>query len=76
MPNATALAMADQGSAAGTASALLGLIQFGFAAVIPPLASLGGVSPLVMAVTTVATATLAVAVFVIGRPRSATVMPS
>lgn len=76
MPNATALAMGDQGGAAGAASALLGLIQFGFGAVIPPLASLGGVSPLVMSVTTVATAALAVTVFVIGRPRSATVMVS
>jgi len=68
LPNATALALAEQGEAAGTASALVGLTQFGLAAAVPPLASLGGVSPLVMAVTTVATATAAVVVLVVGRP--------
>jgi MFS transporter, DHA1 family, multidrug resistance protein len=68
LPNATALALAEQGHAAGTASALLGVTQFGLGAVVPPLASLGGVSPLVMAVTTVATATAAVVVLVVGRP--------
>jgi DHA1 family bicyclomycin/chloramphenicol resistance-like MFS transporter len=59
MPNATALALADQGRAAGTASAVIGLLQFAFAAVVPPLASLGGVTPLVMAVTILATAVAA-----------------
>ena len=59
MPNATALALADQGRAAGTASAVIGLLQFAFAAVVPPLASLGGVTPLVMAVTILATAAVA-----------------
>lgn len=57
MPNATALALADQGRAAGTASAVIGLLQFAFAAIVPPLASLGGVTPLVMAITILATAT-------------------
>jgi DHA1 family bicyclomycin/chloramphenicol resistance-like MFS transporter len=69
MPNAAALALAEHGRTAGTASALLGLTQFGLAAAIPPLASLGGVSPTVMAVTTLATATTAALVFVVGRPR-------
>jgi MFS transporter, DHA1 family, multidrug resistance protein len=51
LPNATALALAGQGHRAGTASALLGLLQFTFAASVPPLASLGGVTPVVMALT-------------------------
>lgn len=59
MPNATALALADQGAAAGTASAVVGLLQFAFAAAVPPLASLGGVGPVVMAVTILATAAVA-----------------
>jgi DHA1 family bicyclomycin/chloramphenicol resistance-like MFS transporter len=53
-PNATALALAGQGEAAGSASALLGLTQFAFGAVVPPLVSLGGVSALRMAVTILA----------------------
>jgi DHA1 family bicyclomycin/chloramphenicol resistance-like MFS transporter len=53
-PNATALALAGQGDAAGSASALLGLTQFAFGAVVPPLVSLGGVSALRMAVTILA----------------------
>jgi DHA1 family bicyclomycin/chloramphenicol resistance-like MFS transporter len=55
MPNATALALAGQGHRAGTASALLGLLQFVFAATVPPLASLGGVTAVAMAVTIVGT---------------------
>ncbi|WP_214402710.1 multidrug effflux MFS transporter [Pseudonocardia lacus] len=68
LPNGTALALAEQGEVAGTASALVGLTQFGLAAAVPPLASLGGVSPVVMAVTTVATTAAAVTVLVVGRP--------
>jgi MFS transporter, DHA1 family, multidrug resistance protein len=41
MPNATALAMADAGAVAGTASALVGVVQFGLGALIAPLAGLG-----------------------------------
>ncbi|WP_433559037.1 multidrug effflux MFS transporter [Pseudonocardia xinjiangensis] len=63
LPNATALALAGQGGRAGTASALLGLLQFTFAAVVPPLASLGGVTAAVMAVTILATALAAALVF-------------
>ncbi|MHA6628620.1 hypothetical protein ACU61A_24540 [Pseudonocardia sichuanensis] len=51
MPNATAPALGGQGHRAGTASALLGVLQFAFAATVPPLASLGGVTPVVMAAT-------------------------
>jgi DHA1 family bicyclomycin/chloramphenicol resistance-like MFS transporter len=59
-PNGSALALAEQKRAAGTASALLGLLQFTLGAVIPPLASLGGVSARVMAVTMLGTAVAAV----------------
>jgi MFS transporter, DHA1 family, multidrug resistance protein len=51
VPNATALALQERGDDAGRASALLGLAQFGTAAVVPPLASWGGISPTVMAAT-------------------------
>ncbi|WP_338051330.1 multidrug effflux MFS transporter [Pseudonocardia acidicola] len=59
MPNATALALANQGRAAGTASAVLGLLQFALGALVPPLASLGGVTPVVMGTTILATAVAA-----------------
>lgn len=54
-PNGTALALDGQGAVAGSASGLLGLAQFAFGAVIPPLVSLGGVTALSMAVTILAT---------------------
>lgn len=63
MPNATALALAGQAHRAGTASALLGLLQFSFAATLPPLASLGGVTPAVMAVTILGSALAAALVY-------------
>jgi DHA1 family bicyclomycin/chloramphenicol resistance-like MFS transporter len=63
MPNATALALAGQGDRAGTASAVLGLLQFTFAAIVPPVASLGGVTAAIMAVTIVGTAVAAAVVF-------------
>ena len=58
-PNGTALALAQQKQAAGTASALIGLLQFALGAVLPPLASLGGVTALVMALSIVGTAVAA-----------------
>jgi DHA1 family bicyclomycin/chloramphenicol resistance-like MFS transporter len=58
-PNATAVALERHGSLAGSASALLGLAQFSVAAAVPPLASLGGASPLALATTALATATAA-----------------
>jgi MFS transporter, DHA1 family, multidrug resistance protein len=56
LPNSTALALEGQAAVAGAASALFGLLQFAFGAAAPPLASLSGVTPLVMAVTICATA--------------------
>jgi DHA1 family bicyclomycin/chloramphenicol resistance-like MFS transporter len=41
-PNGTALALADQGSIAGTASAWLGALPFLLGAALSPLAGLGG----------------------------------
>jgi DHA1 family bicyclomycin/chloramphenicol resistance-like MFS transporter len=42
MPSATALALAEQGETAGSASALLGLGRFGFAAAVAPLVGVSG----------------------------------
>jgi DHA1 family bicyclomycin/chloramphenicol resistance-like MFS transporter len=42
MPNASALALNDFPQAAGSASALLGILQFGAGAVVAPLVGLGG----------------------------------
>jgi MFS transporter, DHA1 family, multidrug resistance protein len=56
LPNSTALALAGQAAVAGAASAVFGLLQFAFAAAVPPLASLGGVTATVMAATICATA--------------------
>ena len=56
LPNSTALALEGQAAVAGAASALFGLLQFAFGAAVPPLVSLSGVTPLVMAVTICATA--------------------
>jgi MFS transporter, DHA1 family, multidrug resistance protein len=58
-PNATALALDRHGRLAGSASALLGLAQFSVAAAVPPLASIGGVSPMVLATTALSTAAAA-----------------
>jgi MFS family permease len=60
-PNATAVALERHGALAGSASALLGLAQFSVAAVVPPLASLGGASPTALATTALATAAAAAA---------------
>jgi DHA1 family bicyclomycin/chloramphenicol resistance-like MFS transporter len=42
VPNATALAMADHPDSAGSASALLGIIQYATGAVVAPLVGLAG----------------------------------
>ena len=42
LPNATALALADHASVAGTASALLGVIQFMVGAIAAPLVGVAG----------------------------------
>jgi MFS transporter, DHA1 family, multidrug resistance protein len=68
LPNATALALEGQGETAGTASAVIGLTQFAFAAVVPPLASLRGVTPTVMAGTILGTAAAATVLWFAARP--------
>src|SRR4051794_4216470 len=63
MPNSTALALADQAKVAGTASALLGVIQFLVGGLAAPLVGIGGTgSALPMAVVMLSLATGAVAV--------------
>ncbi|MBV9923238.1 MAG: Bcr/CflA family efflux MFS transporter [Pseudonocardia sp.] len=70
LPNATALAMEGQAAVAGTASAALGLLQFVFGAAVPPLASLGGVTPLVMTATICGSAAVAVVIRFAFGPRA------
>ncbi len=69
VPNATALALARHGRRAGTASAVLGLLQFLTGAALAPIASIGGTSAISMsvAITTVLAAALAVYVGVARR---------
>ncbi|MFI0819916.1 Bcr/CflA family multidrug efflux MFS transporter [Streptomyces sp. NPDC021098] len=71
MPNSTALSMAGHPEAAGTASALLGLLQFALGGIAAPLAGLGGngaALPMALAIAVCAAAAVAVAVAV--KPRS------
>lgn len=68
MPNGTALALDGQKEVAGTASGVLGLAQFAFGAVIPPLVSLGGVTGVSMAVTILAVVAAGAAVSLLLRP--------
>ena len=71
-PNATALALADHGRHAGTASALLGLLQFVLGAAAAPLTGLGGSGTAVPLAVVVATVTaLAAASALLTRPRAA-----
>lgn len=63
MPNGTALALAEQGDRAGSASALLGLAQSSAAALVAPLVGLGGgrsVLPMAIAIGTCAAGAVAV----------------
>lgn len=63
MPNSTALSMSGHPEAAGTASALLGLLQYALGGVTAPLAGLGGDgAALPMALAIAASAAAAVAV--------------
>jgi DHA1 family bicyclomycin/chloramphenicol resistance-like MFS transporter len=55
LPNSTALALQGQAARAGAASAVFGLLQFAIGAAVPPLASLGGVTAVVMAATVLGT---------------------
>lgn len=67
--NGTALALAAVPKAAGTASAVVGALQFGLAALVSPLVSLGGSTTAVpLAVVMLAAAVVALAFFAIARP--------
>lgn len=68
MPNGTALALDGQKEVAGTASGVLGLCQFAFGAIIPPVVSIGGVTGVSMAVTILAVVTAGAAVSLLLRP--------
>jgi DHA1 family bicyclomycin/chloramphenicol resistance-like MFS transporter len=72
MPNSTALALADHAGVAGTASALLGVIQFLVGALVAPLVGAGGTDsavPMAAVMTAVAIGALAARhVAVTGRP--------
>ncbi|MFN8520802.1 MAG: multidrug effflux MFS transporter [Chloroflexota bacterium] len=77
-PNATALAMADQPHQAGSASALMGSIQFLTGALAAPLAGLGGVGsalPAAVVIAGCAWAALAVSL-TLGRPRRSAAVPA
>jgi len=68
--NATALALAAVPRAAGTGSAVVGALQFGLAALVSPLVSLGGSTTAApLAVVMLSAAVLAVASFALARPR-------
>jgi MFS transporter, DHA1 family, multidrug resistance protein len=61
LPNATALALTDHAAVAGTASALLGVIQFSVGAVVAPVVGAGGTGsavPMGVVMTTLAAAAL------------------
>jgi DHA1 family bicyclomycin/chloramphenicol resistance-like MFS transporter len=63
MPNATALALADHADVAGTASALLGVMQFLIGALVAPLVGAGGTDsavPMATVMTMIAVLALAV----------------
>lgn len=63
MPNGVALALVDHPRAAGSASALLGVLQFIVGAAAAPLVGLGGASALPMAIVIACLAVLAVVSF-------------
>jgi DHA1 family bicyclomycin/chloramphenicol resistance-like MFS transporter len=65
MPNGVALAMIPYGQAAGSASAYLGVQQFLIAAVVSPLAGLGGASAGTMAAVMAVVSCLGLLTFVV-----------
>ncbi|WP_123701159.1 MULTISPECIES: multidrug effflux MFS transporter [unclassified Curtobacterium] len=70
--NATALALGAVPSAAGSASAVLGALQFGLAALVSPLVSIGGSATAApLAVVMVASAVIAVVALLAARGRRA-----
>lgn len=73
-PNATALALSGNARDAGTASALIGLAQFGFGAIAAPLAGVGGTHdalPMAIVIAVAATGGTAVFLTLAGRARAA-----
>jgi DHA1 family bicyclomycin/chloramphenicol resistance-like MFS transporter len=75
-PNATALSMDGHGERAGSASALLGVLQFTTGAIVPPLVAGGaGASPVSMTVTMLAAFAAALAALVAIAPRRAIAEP-
>jgi DHA1 family bicyclomycin/chloramphenicol resistance-like MFS transporter len=73
--NATALALGAVPAAAGTASAVLGALQFGLAALVSPLVSVGGTTTAApLAVVMLVAAVIAVVALLVARgPRTGTV---
>jgi DHA1 family bicyclomycin/chloramphenicol resistance-like MFS transporter len=70
-PNCSALALADHGDQAGTASALLGLVQFVVGGLAAPLVGLGGTeSALPMGIVIAGLSVLGLASFLLARPGS------
>ncbi|WP_431930214.1 multidrug effflux MFS transporter [Micromonospora sp. RP3T] len=78
MPNAPALALSRHGEAAGTASALLGAVQFGVGAVAAPLVGVLGTGALAMALVVAGgmVAALAVLLVVVRPARLADLEPA
>ncbi|WP_233219462.1 multidrug effflux MFS transporter [Micromonospora sp. RP3T] len=78
MPNAPALALSRHGEAAGTASALLGAVQFGVGAVAAPLVGVLGTGALAMALVVAGgmAAALAVLLVVVRPARLADLEPA
>ena len=64
IPNGAALALADQGAVAGSASALIGVLQYSLGAVAAPLVGIGGNTAYPMAIAMAALAVGASAVSV------------
>lgn len=69
--NATALTLGAVPQSAGTGSAALGAMQFGLAALVSPLVSLGGeTTALPLAIVMVVVAAIALSAYLVGRPRA------
>ncbi|MEV8633771.1 multidrug effflux MFS transporter [Streptosporangium sp. NPDC051023] len=64
MPNTNALAMTPHGERAGTASAMLGVLQFLIGATVPPLVSLAGANALSMTLSIFVTSVITLLVLI------------
>jgi DHA1 family bicyclomycin/chloramphenicol resistance-like MFS transporter len=79
LPNAAALALAEHPRTAGSASALLGLAQFGIGAIAAPLAGVAGshsALPLAIVAATLSTGALACLVVLTRRAGAAATVPA